>query len=179
MIKSVDTARGIVVIREASLADAIQFRDLRLNALQDSPTAFSADYQTNLNHPMEYWHDRLREDKDAVIFFAEHDHHLIGMTGIARGRSPKTRHSAGIWGVYLRPEWRGLRIAEALIETCCEWGKTQQMEIVKLGVVTTNAPAIRCYERCGFTTYGTEPRGIFYEGKYYDEYLMFKMLDGS
>jgi len=34
-------------------------------------------------------------------------------------------------------------------------------------------------KRCGFTTYGTEPRALLYEGQYYDEYLMFKFLDGS
>jgi len=179
MIQSINTTKGTVIIREANLADAIQLRDLRLNALQDSPTAFSADYQTNLNHPMEYWQDRLREDKDSTLFFAEYDHHLIGMTGIAHGRSPKTEHSAGIWGVYVRPEWRGLRIAETLIEICCEWGKSRGVEAVKLAVIAANKPAIRCYERCGFTTYGTEPNALLYEGQYYDEYLMSKMLDDS
>ena len=158
------------------MADAIQFRDLRLNGLVDSPTAFSADYQTNLDQPMEYWHDRLREDKDSIIFFAEQDHHLIGMTGVARGRSPKTQHSGGIWGVYIRPEWRGLRIAEALIEICCEWAKLRSVQIVRLAVVSTNESAIRLYERSGFSVYGTEPRALYHEGQYFDELLMFKIL---
>jgi len=177
MIKSIDTSRGTVVIREASMADAIQFRDLRLFALQDSPTAFSADYQINFDQPIEYWQDRLKEDKDAAIFFAEHDYYLISMTGIVRGRSPKTQHSAGIWGVYVRPEWRGLRIAETLIETCCEWGKLHEANIVKLAVISTNQAAIRCYERCGFKTYGMEPKALLFEGQYYDEDLMFKELN--
>jgi len=46
-----------------------------------------------------------------------------------------------------------------------------------LGVAAVNRPAIKCYERCGFRTYGTEPRAVFYQGKYYDEYLMFIDLD--
>lgn len=42
---------------------------------------------------------------ESTMFLAEHKNNLIGMTGIARGSSPKTRHSAWIWGVYIRPEW--------------------------------------------------------------------------
>ena len=118
-------------------------------------------------------------DEHGVIFFAEVNSKLIGMTGIRKGESTKTKHGAYIWGVYIHPEWRGLHIAEELIRTCIDWAKERGVEIVKLGVVTTNASAIRCYERCGFTIYGTEPRGIFYDGRYYDEYLMFKLLDVS
>ena len=177
MNRSILTPCGAIVIREASLADAIQFRELRLEALQDTPTAFPADYLTNASQPPSYWQDRLKEEEGAIIFFAEHEHRLIGMMGIARGRSPKTKHSADIWGVYIRPEWRGLHIAEALIETCIEWAKSRDVNIIKLGVITASTSAVRCYQRCGFTIYGTEPRGIFYNGQYYDGYLMYRDLN--
>jgi len=179
MIKSIPTPKGNVVIRDANLADAEQFRALRLFALQESPTAFSADYQVNLNQPMSFWEGRLTFDEYGMIFPAEHNSQVIGMTGIRQGESPKTKHGAYIWGVYIHPEWRGFHLAEALIDTCNEWAKARQVDIVKLGVVTTNASAIRCYERCGFETYGTEPRCIYYDGVYYDEFLMFKNLKPS
>ena len=179
MIKSIDTSRGIVVIREASMADVAQFRDLRLYALQDSPISFSADYQTNLNHPLEYWQNRLRDTANEVTFLAEHEHRLIGMSGIARGYSPKTKHSATVYSVFVHPEWRGLRIAEALLEACIEWARSKEVNIIKLSVNAANASAIRCYQRCGFTIYGTEPNALLHEGQYYDEYFMSKMLDSS
>ncbi len=169
-----ETSRGNIIVRVASFADVTQFRALRLFALQDAPTAFSADYQINLKAPKSFWEGRLKPDEHGNIFFAQHEKELIGMAGIRKGDSPKTRHSAGIWGVYVRPEWRGLHTAEALIETCIEWGKARGVNLFKLGVVTTNASAVRCYERCGFKTYGTDPRGIFYEGQYYDEYMMYR-----
>jgi len=121
---------------------------------------------------MSYWEGRLQPDEHGTIFFAEYDQQLIGMMGIRTGLSVKTRHSADIWGVYVHPGWRGLHIAEALIDACVNWAEMRQVDIVKLGVVTSNTSAIRCYERCGFTIYGTEPRAIFYEGNYYDEYMM-------
>jgi RimJ/RimL family protein N-acetyltransferase len=67
-----------------------------------------------------------------------------------------------------------LRIGEALIGECLAWARTQGLAVVKLGVVTTNTSAIRCYARCGFTVFGVEPKAIFYDGVYYDELLMAK-----
>ena len=177
--KTFETSRGKTSIRESTLADLMQYRELRLSALLDSPTAFSADYELNLNQPMSFWESRVQPDKHGKLFFAEYASQLIGMTGIRLGESPKTKHGAYIWGVYVRPEWRGLHIAEVLIETCIHWARMQQVNIVKLGVMTNNASAVRCYKRCGFTVYGNEPRGILYEGKYYDEYLMSRILDNS
>ena len=178
MIKSINTPRGMIVVRQSNLADAANFRELRLGALLDSPTAFSMDYQRASNHPPKYWEDTLAmDDQESAIFFAEHAHHLIGMTGIARGRSPKTRHGADVWGVFVTSPWRELHIAEELITSCKDWAKAREVVILRLAVVATNKPAIHCYERCGFVTYGTESRSLFYDGKYYDEYLMAMDLD--
>ena len=180
MTRSLTTPRGEILIREAKPTDAIQFRTLRLGALQDSPIAFTADYQKNLNYPPKYWEDMLTMQADeATIFLAVNKGDLIGMTGIGRDNSPKTRHGAWIWGVYVKPEWKGLHIAEELITSCFAWAKARKIVLAKLGVAAVNQLAIRCYERCGFKTYGTEPRVILHDGKYYDEYLMYCSLDNS
>src|SRR5512141_1310040 len=180
MTREFVTPRGKVLVREAKPADAIPFRELRLGALQDSPTAFSADYQKNLSHPFKHWVEMLTmQPEESTILLAIHEGKLIGMTGIVRGNSPKTRHSAMIWGVYVKPEWRGMHIAEELIQSCLKWAKARKIVLAKLGVVSVNTSAIRCYERCGFKVYGTEPQAIFYEGKYYDELLMYLPLENS
>jgi RimJ/RimL family protein N-acetyltransferase len=174
------TPRGAITIRRAGPTDAAHFRDLRLYALQESPAAFGADYQRTLSHPPDYWEERLTMHADeAAIYFAEHDQQLIGMTGVARGGAPKIRHSATIWGVFVKPEWRGLRIAEELIQACLTWARERNIVAAKLGVNAANRPAIRCYERCGFRIIGTEPRAIFYEGRYHDFHTMYCSLDGS
>ena len=172
--KSFETTQGAIIIRAALPSDVIQYRELRLFALQDAPTAFSADYQTHLSRPMSFWEGRLNFDEYGIIFFAEQAGNLIGMTGIRQRESPKTKHSAEIFGVYVRPEWRGLRIAEGLMDLCIQWAKAREVNILKLGVMATNTSAQRCYERCSFKIYGTEPRDVFYEGKYYDLHLMFR-----
>jgi RimJ/RimL family protein N-acetyltransferase len=143
--------------------------------LRNHPEAFSSDYATNLAKPMAFWTERLKfnnPDSAVMICFAGHDQQLIGMCGITRANSPKIQHSAYIVGMYVRPDWRGLSIAEALINACLDWGRTKEIKIVKLGVAATNTPAIRCYARCGFQVYGTEPQALCLDGVFYDELLM-------
>ncbi|MCC6499430.1 MAG: GNAT family N-acetyltransferase [Anaerolineales bacterium] len=176
-MQPLETSKGSVAFRPANIGDVEKFRALRLFALKDAPTAFSGDYALSAEAPTRYWENRLKPSEGSIVFLAEHHNDPIGTVGIQQGDRPKTRHSAVIWGVYVRPEWRGLHLAEHLIEACVHWTKSRRVELVKLAVVTENASAIRCYERCGFKTYGTDPRAIYYEGRYYDEYLMAREID--
>ena len=169
----ISTKNGIITIRPARKADANAFHTLRLEALQGHPTAFSADYEVNAARPVSYWEERMRElGEGGTIYFAADQDGPVGSCGIHRGESPKTRHSAVVWGVFVKPEWRGLGIAEALIDACLAWGRAHEVTIAKLGVATNNLAAIRCYTRCGFTVYGVEPSALYYAGVMYDELLM-------
>lgn len=175
--EEISTPRGRLHIRAAELDDLPAFKELRLQALRDHPIAFSADYEQHQNGDDEFWRNYLNFDGDGVIFLAVDRDALVGMTGIGLGHSSKTRHGAVIWGVYVRPEWRGHRVAEALIRACLEWGRSHGVVVARLGVAKVNTPAIRCYERCGFEAYGIEPRAIYYQGTYYDEILMGRSLE--
>ncbi|MCL4530034.1 MAG: GNAT family N-acetyltransferase [Chloroflexi bacterium] len=173
MDKNITTPHGTVIIRQAKESDAQAYRELRLEALRSHPDAFSADYAVNEQRPMTFWAERMRSLGDEnTMFFAVHEIDLIGMCGIFRGDSPKTRHSASIVSVHVKSGWRGLRIADELIATCIEWARQHEIKIVKLGVNAANASAIKCYERCGFTAYGTEPQAMYVHGTMYDELLM-------
>ena len=68
--KTFETARGAIILRAALPSDVIQYRELRLFALQDAPTAFSADYEAHLSRSMSFWEGRLNLDEYGMIFFA-------------------------------------------------------------------------------------------------------------
>jgi RimJ/RimL family protein N-acetyltransferase len=162
-----------IIIRNADPTDVVLFRELRLEALKNHPTAFGSDFTESAQKPQAYWEERLKlNSHEQALFFAEHNGELIGMTGIFRSLSKKNMHSADIYGVYVKPGWRGRRISQTLVNACLNWAREQGVVIVKLAVVTDNLSAIRCYKKCGFTTYGREPKALYYDGKYYDEYLM-------
>ncbi len=174
----ISSPAGPVQIRPAIPPDARLLRALRLEALAGHPEVFSADYAATEAQPVESWVERLSdpEEKRERIYVAAAGGQLAGMAGLFWGRGSKVRHSVTVWGVYVRPPWRGRRLAEQLIEACLSWAREHEFTVAKIGVVTTNVPAIRCYSRCGFRVYGIEPKVICWEGVYYDELLMAKEL---
>jgi RimJ/RimL family protein N-acetyltransferase len=178
MQQTLETPRGVVTLRPSLDSDLVDFRELRLEALRNNPASFGSDYDTVKANPMQFWISRLYAgSEDGALYFALHGEDLIGMCGIQLGTSPKTRHSATIWGVYVKPVWQGLHIARNLIENCIEWGNHHGVKVAKLAVVADNASAIRCYEGCGFTVYGRDPKAMRHAGVFYDELLMSRLID--
>lgn len=173
------TPTGGIAIRQATPADAAQVRALRLEALARHPEAFGADHASIAAESVEMWSDRIGKTASGgqgLIGVAVVDDQLIGMMGLIRERWPKTRHSGTIWGVYVKAEWRGLHVAEALLNECALWARAQGVVLLKLGVVTTNTSAIRCYTRCGFAVYGLDPKVIYANAAFHDELLMVKPI---
>jgi ribosomal protein S18 acetylase RimI-like enzyme len=173
------TSKGVITIRPAVPDDAAPLRELRLEALADYPAAFAADYAMTAAESAATWTERIARyatDNSGAICIAASEDRLIGMMGVGCGHWPKTRHGGVIWGVYVTPAWRGRRVAEALMNECVAWAQAQGLAVVKLGVITTNTPAIRCYARCGFTVYGIEPTVIHHNGVFYDELLMARQV---
>jgi len=152
-------------------------RDLRLEAVQRCPTAFTHDEAETLATD---WEARAAECAAGVtqaMFFAENAGKAIGMTGIYRQKDAKTRHACGIWGVYVKPEFRGRRIAERLVLAAVEWAqKLDGVTIVRLMVTVGNDAAVACYRRCGFEITGTELAATRVDGIENDEYLMARRL---
>jgi ribosomal protein S18 acetylase RimI-like enzyme len=177
-----DTPRGPVTIRPTHEVDAVDYRELRLFALQEHPEAFGMDYVTSAAQPIEHWQERMRNGaggEHGVTYVAEAAGGLVGMTVLVRNDLPKTSHAGNIYSVYTHPDWRGLGVADALLAACVEYARDLGLRLIRLAVVTTNASAIRLYLRHGFTVYGVEGEAIFANGNYYDELLMERKLWAS
>jgi hypothetical protein len=101
MIDQVMTPHGMITIRPAQETDAQAYRALRLEALQNNPEAFSADYATNEKRPMSFWQERLRAiASNNMFYFALDNNDLVGTCGIYRGDSPEVILAAG-FGYFL------------------------------------------------------------------------------
>ena len=168
-----------ITIREVLESDLALYRDLRLEALRFEPGAFSADYEEERARAGSAWLERLRgivQDPMQTLFVAEESAALIGMTGIARGRSAKTKHSAGIWGVYVRPAHRTTGIATALLGHALLWAQHNNVTRVELSVTTHNARALTLYKQTGFDIAGTVHDVMRVNGQPINEYLLEKIL---
>ena len=183
MQRTIQTPRGPIIIRTTTIADAPALRDLRLEALRTVSFAFGSSFEEESQFPDDEWQRRAARGDGSgpqatyVLVDPAEPSKLVGITGISRGTRLKDKHSATIWSVYVRPAWRGLRLSDALIESCVSWAAERGVKIARLSVTTTNMPARVCYERCGFVITGIEPALIYCDGKYYDEHIMSRLLD--
>jgi RimJ/RimL family protein N-acetyltransferase len=179
MTSTMHTPKGEITFRIATELDASQVYELRLEALRMHPEAFTADVNMTMERGLQVWVKLIKDygkDHTGVIMTATCEDTLIGMAGLVRGHWPKTRHRADMWGVFVRAGWRGIHVCEGIVKNCLDWANAHQITAVMLGVNTSNASAINCYTRCGFTIYGTEPRAINDQGVYHEEYLMIRLL---
>ncbi len=184
------TPRGLITVRPALASDDGQLGALRKEALTDSPTAFGADLSYTAPFESGYWADKIRHDHEAgsgLLIVAskegevgengeEATPNLVGMTGIYRSMGAKGRHSGGIWGVYVQPDYRGQRLVDDMVTLCLIWAKEVGIRVVKLAVAADNPGALRAYMRQGFKLYGIEPALIHYDGVDVDGLWMAKWL---
>jgi RimJ/RimL family protein N-acetyltransferase len=167
-----------IEIRSIRADDAAAFKALRLEALQTHPEAFGSDYHENLSAPESMWRERMQPsfDNTGMIFLADAGHDLAGMSGVVREKGAKVNHSAFIWGVYVRPTYRGQGVGERLIRAAIKWCAQENLRYARLTVVTTNLSAIRCYKRCGFEEAGVDPEVIRVGQTYHDELHMWRRI---
>jgi GNAT superfamily N-acetyltransferase len=137
-----------VTVRQTTGDDWKTWRDLRLQALRDTPTAFGSTYEREVAFTEADWRDRTFGG-DGVSVLAFLDGVAVGMGGGYRDL-PGWLHVVAMWTA---PEWRGHGAGSAVLEHLKAWSAGRGLR-VHLDVETTNQGARRLYERAGFVVTG-------------------------
>src|SRR5690606_26901530 len=101
---------------------------------------------------------------------------LAGIVLYDRDEGERASHRGWLLQVYVRPELRGTGAGLAMREAAAEHASREGSQL-HLTVGTYNKPAIRLYEKAGFSFYGTEPRSLQVNGRFIDEHMMVRFLD--
>jgi GNAT superfamily N-acetyltransferase len=101
------------------------------------------------------------------ILVAEHGGRLIG-SGYARieGSKPYLKHTnhSYLGFMYVIPEFRGKGVNKLIIDALYDWSLAQGVREIRLEVYSTNAAAIRAYEKVGFSSHMLTMRKELDEG---------------
>lgn len=161
-----------VQIRRLSPADAILYRELRLEALRLAPDAFSSTFAAENSEALTWFADRLAR---SAVFGAFDGEELRGIAAFLARQEQKEKHKGVLVGMYVRPHARNAGIGRRLAEAVVEHARGE-VEILQLSVVAGNEPARRLYTSLGFVEYGNEKNALKVNGRYWDEVLMAKSL---
>jgi RimJ/RimL family protein N-acetyltransferase len=156
-------------LRRLETDDVASYRELRLEGLKNHPEAFASSWELEAEKPLPWWAERLKSS--IVLGGWVDDSPLVGVAGLRIQDAVKLRHKGVLWGMYVRPEVRGMGLAAALVQRAIEHASTVVEELC-LTVVTTNTAACRLYRAAGFKEYGLERRALKVGSEYHDEMLM-------
>lgn len=145
-------------VRRIRAEEWLAFKNLRLEALLDSPSAFGATYDEQSREEDDYWRRRAEQgasSNSAALFVADSGTLGAMAWGVVDQEHPRLGH---LYGMYVAPALRDRGIGRSLVEAVCQWARSVGVDRVLLDVTEMNAPAIALYERCGFVRTGrTQP----------------------
>ncbi|MBH8556011.1 GNAT family N-acetyltransferase [Nostocaceae cyanobacterium CENA357] len=160
-------------IRFLNSQDVVVYRELRLYALRESPTAFGSSYKQESCFSLTDFATRLSSHDDSAngIFGAFDDgDKLIGMLGFSRESRLKRVHIGSLWSMYVLPESRRRGVGAALLdEALCHARRLDGLRQIILTVTTKNLAASSLYRSRGFERFGLERDALFIDGIYFDE----------
>ncbi|KAG0908018.1 hypothetical protein G6F57_016573 [Rhizopus arrhizus] len=87
------------LVRRLTAPDAPSLRQLRLDALVETPESFGSSYEEEHTLTLEDIRGWITPLDDGAMFGVFADDALAGMVGVGRQRKLKMRHKAHIWSM--------------------------------------------------------------------------------
>jgi len=136
-----------IEIVTATVNDFDRLRALRLAALKDTPDAFGAKYEDEVEKPILEWQDRL---KNTNWCFVVADGVDVGL--LAVDRAEKDRNSdCWLSSWWIHQDHRGSGIPKLMLNWLEQLCIEKKWEKIGLGVWPDNLRAISAYKKLGFT----------------------------
>lgn len=138
-------------VRRAVLGDERVLRELRLEAMTESPDAFGSTYDRELARTTADWQRWL---SPGATFIMEAAHAARGI--VAGKHDADDRDVVHLMAMWVHPALRATGAGDALVGALLDWARREGARIVRLDVVRGNTRACRFYERAGFRLTGRE-----------------------
>jgi len=152
-----------------------------LEAYVQAADAFTSTAEERQAEPLSWWVNRIAAPSGlSQSFGAFHGQLLVGTVAIEYSAKPKTRHSALVIGMYVKPAARRLGVGAMLMRAAMIAAQARpELRMLRLTVTEGNEPAVRLYQSVGFTAWGTEPLAIYTTAGYKGKVHMAMQLAGQ
>jgi GNAT superfamily N-acetyltransferase len=146
-----------LTLRAISLADKDLYRETRLRALQDTPSAFGSTYAREIAFTDAEWQQRTANlSVDRVGYLALDGNLACGL--VAAFPSTEDPTCIAVVSMWVAPTHRRVGVGTLLIDGIKEWATSRNARELRLMVTSNNQSAMDFYLRNGFTPTGhTEP----------------------
>jgi GNAT superfamily N-acetyltransferase len=139
-------------IRRIKPGEGPRYRDIRLRALADTPSAFGSTVASESELTDADWTARATRSAtgtDSAFFVAETaGGEWVGMAGGFREEDPPdTVHLVSMW---VAPDYRRAGLGVRLVDAVSGWARGGGARAVELWVTRGNEPAASLYRRVGF-----------------------------
>ncbi len=131
-------------VREVGPDDWELFRQVRLAALAEAPSAFGSRHADWLDAEPKRWQARLRDVPLNLVLIMEGQ-----PVAMVSGTEP-VDDTVELISLWVAPPARGHGVAEEAVHRVQGWARAQGARRLVLSVKIANAPARRLYERLGF-----------------------------
>jgi ribosomal protein S18 acetylase RimI-like enzyme len=149
-----------------------EYRELRLSVLQSDPVAFGSSYEEESVLAEEVWRQKIN---NALFILSEGK--PVGMVVIICSEKRKTRHVAHIFSFLVVAEFRRQGLGDRLLSNALAViPDNPNIRKIRLEVNTSQAGALRLYEKHGFVCVGTLKDELLVDGLFYDELIMEKRV---
>lgn len=148
------------IIRRLNIGEAAVYRSLRLEALKDSPEAFSTTYESALERDDNSWisqADSSAHGNDRATFIV-FDDRPIGLAALYRDSDiPSEGELLQMW---IAPSHRGGGVAADLLDHLFRWAANHSFTSIRAEVTQGNLRALRFYKKYGFQPISSEARDL-------------------
>jgi ribosomal protein S18 acetylase RimI-like enzyme len=148
----------MITIEPITTANIPLFKQVRLRALQDSPSAFSSTYAREAQFDEAEWLRRTMRwsGEKGIGFLALDAGTPCGIAGALLDEENATE--ATLVSMWTAPTHRNRGVGRRLVEEVQRWARSREVCALVLMVTSKNEAAKKFYERLGFTYTGrTEP----------------------
>ncbi len=148
----------MILLAPITIENVSVFKEVRLRALRDSPSAFGSTYEREFQFSDEEWIQRAIRwnGEKGVGFLAMDEGTACGIAGSFLDEDDVTR--AQLISMWTAPTHRRQGVGRLLVDAVATWARLRGARMLLLMVTSVNEQAMRFYEQLGFARTGrTEP----------------------